>query len=155
MSATAIMPSAGLGTPETYLDTERQQGLFVSPIQSGVRNYAGASNLALNHFALKGIWWATQDSITPVGSEASITGSVQAAKVYLVLTSNQNVPRQVRVTLDGQPLPNAHAGADVKDGVVTVTGQRLYSLVSFPTAQRFTFTVHLPPGVYAYDFTFG
>jgi cytochrome c biogenesis protein CcdA/thiol-disulfide isomerase/thioredoxin len=157
MTATAIMPSAGLATPETYLNTQRQQG-FVAPIQSGVRNYGGPPtplNLGPNRFALKGIWWATQDSITPVGGESSITGEVQAAKVYLVLTSNGNVPRQGRVLLDGRPLPNAHAGADVNNGVFTVAGQRLYSLISFPTAQQFTFTVQLPPGVYAYDFTFG
>jgi thiol-disulfide isomerase/thioredoxin len=154
MTASAIMPSAGLGTPETYLDTQRQQG-FVAPIQSGVRRYAGASNVPLNHFALGGIWWATQESIKSVGGVSSITGTVQAAKVYLVLTSNGNVPRQGRVLLDGQPLPAAHAGADVKNGTVTVTGQRLYSLISFPNAQQFTFTVQLPPGVTAYDFTFG
>ena len=80
---------------------------------------------------------------------------MQAAHVYLVLTSAGNVPRQGRVLLDGQPIPNAHAGADVKNGLLTVTGERLYSLVSFPTAQQFTFTVQLPPGVSAYDFTFG
>ncbi len=154
MTASAIMPSAGLGTLETYLDTQRQAN-FVAPIQSGVRNYAGTAALGLNQFELKGIWWATQESITPVGGESSITARVQAAKVYLVLTSNGNVPRQGRVLLDGQPLPNAHAGADVKNGVVTVTGQRLYSLISFPDAQQFTFTVQLPPGVSAYDFTFG
>jgi cytochrome c biogenesis protein CcdA/thiol-disulfide isomerase/thioredoxin len=153
MTATAIMPSAGLGTPETYLDDQRQQG-FVTPIESGVRTYHGGS-IGLNKFALNGIWWATSESIMPVGGEASITGAVQAAKVYLVLTSAGNVPRQGRVLLDGQPIPSAHAGADVKNGVVTVTGQRLYSLVSFPTAQDFTFTVQLPPGVSAYDFTFG
>ncbi|HUA43729.1 MAG TPA: cytochrome c biogenesis protein CcdA [Solirubrobacteraceae bacterium] len=154
MTATAIMASAGLGTPETYLDTQRQQG-FVTPIESGVRNYQGAKSVGLNQFALKGIWWATSESLTPVGGTSSITGGVQAAKVYLVLTSSQNVPRKGRVLLDGQPLPNAHAGADVKNGVLTVTGERLYSLISFPTAQDFTFTVQLPPGVYAYDFTFG
>jgi len=153
MTATAIMPSAGLGTPETYLDDQRQQG-FVNPIESGVRTYHGGS-VGLNKFALNGIWWATSESIMPVGGEASITGAVQAAKVYLVLTSAGNVPRQGRVLLDGQPIPSAHAGTDVKNGVVTVTGQRLYSLVSFPTAQDFTFTVQLPPGVSAYDFTFG
>jgi cytochrome c biogenesis protein CcdA/thiol-disulfide isomerase/thioredoxin len=153
MTATAIMPSAGLGTPETYLDDQRQQG-FVNPIESGVRTYHGGS-VGLNKFALNGIWWATSESIMPVGGEASITGAVQAAKVYLVLTSVGNVPRQGRVLLDGQPIPSAHAGADVKNGIVTVTGQRLYSLVSFPTAQDFTFTVQLPPGVSAYDFTFG
>ena len=154
MTASAIMSSAGLGTPETYLDDQRSQG-FATPIQSGVRRYTGSSNVGLNQFSLKGIWWATSESLMPVGGTASITGGVQAAKVYLVLTSNGNVPRQGRVLLDGRPIPNAHAGADVKNGVLTVTGERLYSLVSFPTAQQFTFTVELPPGVSAYDFTFG
>jgi cytochrome c biogenesis protein CcdA/thiol-disulfide isomerase/thioredoxin len=155
MTATAIMASAGLGTPETYLDTQRQQG-FVTPLYSGNREYPGASGgLNLNQFALKGPWDASPESIAAVGAGASVSGAVQAAKVYLVLTSVGNVPRQGRVLLDGQPIPNAHAGTDVKNGVVTVTGQRLYSLVSFPTAQDFTFTVQLPAGVSAYDFTFG
>jgi len=155
MTATAIMASAGLGTPETYLDTQRQQGI-VTKLFAGNRNYPGApGGLSLNQFALKGPWDATSESITAVGSGASVTGAVQAAKVYLVLTSAGNVPRQGRVLLDGQPIPNAHAGADVHNGVVTVTGERLYSLVSFPAAQQFSFTVELPPGVSAYDFTFG
>ena len=155
MTATAIMASAGLGTAETYLDTQPRQQNFASKLVSGNHDYPGASSLSLNQFALKGPWNASQESITVEGSGASISGAVQAAKVYLVLTSAGNVPRQGRVLLDGQPIPNAHAGADVKDGVLTVTGERLYSLVSFPTAQQFTFTVQLPPGVSAYDFTFG
>ncbi|HJS93142.1 MAG TPA: cytochrome c biogenesis protein CcdA [Solirubrobacteraceae bacterium] len=155
MTASAIMASAGLGTPETYLDTQRQNG-FVEPIHPGLRQYPGVTgSLPLNHFALKGAWNASSESIEPAASGASITGTVQAAKVYLVLTSKGNVPRQARILLDGQPLPSAHAGADVKSGVVTVTGQRLYSLISFPNAQQFTFTIQLPPGVSAYDFTFG
>ncbi len=156
MTATAIMPSSGLGTPETYLDdTQRTQG-FVTKLLAGNREYPGASGpLSINQFALKGPWDATSESITAVGSGASITGAVQAAKVYLVLTSAGNVPREGRVLLDGQPIPNAHAGTDVRNGVVTVTGQRLYNLISFADAQQFTFTVQLPPGVSAYDFTFG
>ncbi len=155
MTATAIMASAGLGTAETYLDTQPRQQNFASKLVSGNHDYPGASSLSLNQFALKGPWNASQESITVEGSGASISGAVQAAKVYLVLTSAGNVPRQGRVLLDGQPIPNAHAGADVKNGLLTVTGERLYSLVSFPTAQQFTFTVQLPPGVSAYDFTFG
>jgi cytochrome c biogenesis protein CcdA/thiol-disulfide isomerase/thioredoxin len=155
MTASAIMPSAGLGTLETYLDTQRQQN-FLEPLRSGIREYPGVTgSLSLNHFALKGAWNASTESITSAASGASITGTVQAAKVYLVLTSKGDVPRQCRVLLDGQPIPSAHAGADVKNGVVTITGQRLYSLVSFPAAEQFTFTVQLPPGVSAYDFTFG
>jgi hypothetical protein len=38
---------------------------------------------------------------------------------------------------------------------VTVTGQRLYSLVSLPYAQQHSLTLEVPPGVSAYDFTFG
>jgi cytochrome c biogenesis protein CcdA/thiol-disulfide isomerase/thioredoxin len=155
MTATAIMASAGLGTAETYLDTQPRQQNFASKLVNGNHDYPGASSLSLNQFALKGPWNASQESITVEGSGASVSGAVQAAHVYLVLTSAGNVPRQGRVLLDGQPIPNAHAGADVKNGLLTVTGERLYSLVSFPTAQQFTFTVQLPPGVSAYDFTFG
>jgi len=155
MTASAIMASAGLGTPETYLDTQPRQQDFATKLFAGNRDYPGASSLSLNQFALKGPWNASQESITAEGSGASISGAVQAAHVYLVLTSSGNVPRQGRVLLDGHPIPNAHAGTDVKNGVLTVTGERLYSLVSFPTAQQFTFTVQLPPGVSAYDFTFG
>jgi len=150
------MASAGIGTPETYLDTQPRQQDFVTKLFAGNRDYPGAPGaLGLNQFALKGPWDASSESITAVGAGASVSGAVQAAKVYLVLTSAGNVPRQGRVLLDGKPIPNAHAGADVHNGVVTITGQRLYSLVSFPAALQFSFTVQLPPGVSAYDFTFG
>jgi hypothetical protein len=43
----------------------------------------------------------------------------------------------------------------VHDGVVTALGQRLYNLVSLPTDEQHLLTVQLPPGVQAYDFTFG
>jgi cytochrome c biogenesis protein CcdA/thiol-disulfide isomerase/thioredoxin len=154
MTASAIIPSSGLGTPETYLNTQRESG-FTTSFHNGVSDYHAPSSLNVNQFALGGAWEASSESITPAASGASISGAVQAAKVYLVLTSAGNVPRQGRVLLDGRPLPNAHAGADVKNGVLTVTGERLYSLISFPTAEQFAFTVQLPPGVTAYDFTFG
>ena len=57
--------------------------------------------------------------------------------------------------LDGKPIAASQAGADVHDGRVTVRGQRLYSLVSAPGDETATLTVKLPPGVSAYDFTFG
>ena len=105
MTASAIMASAGLGTPETYLDPQR-----AARVREGDRAPASASTrarpvLALNHFALKGPWNASSESITADAAGASISGAVQAAKVYLVLTSAGNVPRQARVLLDGQPSP--------------------------------------------------
>jgi hypothetical protein len=59
------------------------------------------------------------------------------------------------VLLDGHPISDNQSGADVRNGVVTVRGQRLYSLVSLPNDQPHVLTVELPPGVSAYDFTFG
>ena len=71
------------------------------------------------------------------------------------MTSAGNVPRHCRVLLDGKPITAAQAGSDVHDGIVTVRGQRLYSLVSAHYDETATITIQTPPGVSAYDFTFG
>ncbi len=154
MTATAIVPSAGLNTPETYLDDQRAQG-FAQPVRPGVNFYAGVRNPALNEFALHGAWRVSDESATPAATGAAVEAGFQAAHVYLVLTSAGDTPRQVRILLDGRPIGARAAGADVHGGVVTVTGQRLYSLVSLPSAQQHALTVEVPQGVSAYDFTFG
>ncbi len=154
MTARAIMPSGQLGTPETYLDPQRAQG-FVVPPQAGLHRYPGADQLQINQFALAGPWRIGNEAATALAPGASIEGAVQAAKVYLVMTSAGNAPRRVQVLLDGRPIPAAAAGADVHNAFVTVSGQRLYSLVAFPGDRQFRFTVKLPAGVSAYDFTFG
>jgi cytochrome c biogenesis protein CcdA/thiol-disulfide isomerase/thioredoxin len=156
MTAHAILPSKELGTPETYLNPQRAQGFDKTP-ELGVHSYPGVSlaDFNLNEFALKGTFDTTSQSITPVSSGASITGGVQAQHVYLVMTSAQNKPRTGEVLLEGKPIPNQDAGTDVHNGRFTVSGQRLYSLVSFPEDEQAVVTVEIPPGVSAYDFTFG
>jgi thiol-disulfide isomerase/thioredoxin len=150
----AIMPSAGLGTPETYLDDHRSQG-FAQPLQSGTHSYPGVGQPAVNQFALRGTWNVSSESATPISSPGAIQAGFQAARVYLVLTSAGETPRRVEVQLDGHPIPAGQAGADVHQGAVTVRGQRLYSLVALPGDQQHALTVLVPPGVSAYDFTFG
>ena len=71
------------------------------------------------------------------------------------MTSNDNTTRTARVLVNGKPIPAAEAGSDVHNGLVTVQGQRLYSLISLPSDQQQTFTIQIPPGISAYDFTFG
>ncbi len=154
MTAKAILPSASEATPETYLNSQRSEG-FAMPLAPGVRFYPGSSHLAPNEFALRGSWRVTSQSASPVARGAAIEARFQAAKVYLVLTSAGDIPRRARVLLDGHPISDDESGADVSNGVVTVRGQRLYSLVSLPSAQAHALTVGLPPGVSAYDFTFG
>jgi cytochrome c biogenesis protein CcdA/thiol-disulfide isomerase/thioredoxin len=156
MTAHAIMPSADLQTPETYLDPERAApGQFAQSLRPGVHFYPGVLDPVLNEFGLHGTWKVSSEDVTPVSSGASITGRFQAAHVYLVMTSAGSVPRRARVLLDGRPIAPAAAGADVRNGWVTVRAQRLYALVSLPADAQRTLTVEIPPGISAYDFTFG
>jgi hypothetical protein len=60
------------------------------------------------------------------------------------MTSAGKAPRRVHVLLDGRP-----------HGAVTVLGQQLYTLVSLRGDEQHVVTVDVPPGVSAYDFTFG
>jgi cytochrome c biogenesis protein CcdA/thiol-disulfide isomerase/thioredoxin len=154
ITAQAMMPSSGLATPETYLDSQRAQA-FAQPLQSGTHFYPGITYPTVNQFGLHGTWKISSQSATPTSAGAWIIGRFQAAHAYLVLTSAGNLPRTVLVRLDGRPISTKVAGADVHDGRVTVRGQRLYSLVSLPTAQQHTLTLDVPPGVSAYSFTFG
>jgi cytochrome c biogenesis protein CcdA/thiol-disulfide isomerase/thioredoxin len=155
MSAHAVIPSANLGTPETYLNPQRAQG-FEQPLTPGVSTYRANSDLELNEFALSGKWSVGSESITPISSGAEIEGGVQARDVYLVMTSAGNVPRSGRVLIGGDPIPAADRGTDVRPGgYFTVSAQRLYNLVKLSADAQMLLTVQLPPGVSAYDFTFG
>ena len=49
----------------------------------------------------------------------------------------------------------SEAGADVRGGRVTVTGERLYRLVELDHVEDRRLTLRLPPGVSGYAFTFG
>jgi cytochrome c biogenesis protein CcdA/thiol-disulfide isomerase/thioredoxin len=154
MSAHAIIPSTRLATPETYLNSERNQG-FAEPLRTGTHSYPPVVNPPVNGFGLTGTWNVSSQSATAVLPGASITARFQAQHVYLVLTSAANVPRTAQVLLDGRPITAGDAGADVHNGLVSVRGQRLYSLVSLPSDEQRTLKIELPPGVSAYDFTFG
>ena len=147
MTAHAITPSDSIASNETYLNPKQFDAYgqsFAQPIQAGTHTYTATEPLGPNAWELHGVWNATDESVTPIGGAATISGGFQAAKVYLVMTSAGGVQRQVQVLLDGKPL-----------GSVTVVGQRLYTLVSLPGDQQHTVTVQVPPGVSAYDFTFG
>jgi len=154
MTATAVMPSADVATPETYLNPDRP-GTWVQPLQPGVHFYAGVIDPHLNEFALHGTWSVNSEAAMPVRPGALIEARFQAANVYLVLTSAGGVPRHVGVLLDGRPISAADAGADVHGGLTTVRGQRLYSLIALRGDEQHDLTVQVPPGVSAYDFTFG
>jgi cytochrome c biogenesis protein CcdA/thiol-disulfide isomerase/thioredoxin len=150
----AIAPSLE-ATPETYLGTARAQG-WVNVPKAGVHDYGAppAGDLPLNEFAYSGTWnIAAQPALAMAG--AGIDAEVQAKNVYLVLASKDHRPRRMQVLLDGHPISAAQAGADVHNGSVTVTDERLYSLVSLSSNQRHRLSLRLASGITGYSFTFG
>jgi cytochrome c biogenesis protein CcdA/thiol-disulfide isomerase/thioredoxin len=149
-----VVPSQE-ATPETYLGTARGQGWVNGPV-AGVHNYGTGhpGPLEVNEFAFSGTWHTAAQPVTAI-SGAGIDVEFQAKNVYLVLSSTAGSSGQVQVLLDGRPIPAADAGADVHDGVVTVKGERLYTLASLPRNERHRLSLRLAPGVTGYAFTFG
>jgi cytochrome c biogenesis protein CcdA/thiol-disulfide isomerase/thioredoxin len=152
---TDVIAPSEVATPETYLGTARAQGWRVAP-KGGVHDYGAGvpAQLGLNEFAYSGTWNIAEQPATAM-SGAGIDLQFEAKNVYLVLSSAGESPRQVQVLLDGKPISARDSGADVHHGAVTVTGQRLYSLVSLPGDQEHRLSLRFAPGVSGYAFTFG
>jgi cytochrome c biogenesis protein CcdA/thiol-disulfide isomerase/thioredoxin len=152
--AHGIEASKRLTTPETYLGAARAER-FVNPMLSpGLHDFgADGPSPPLNEFAYRGRWRIGLDSATAAAG-ASLDLRFGARRVYLVLGSSGR-ERRMRVLLDGRPIAAADAGADVRDDIVTISGQRLYSLVDLPRAERHLLTLVPEAGTSGYAFTFG
>jgi cytochrome c biogenesis protein CcdA/thiol-disulfide isomerase/thioredoxin len=143
-----------LATPETYVGTNRALGYVNGPVK-GTHDYgAPPSSLGLNQFALGGVWDDTKEFGAAVRN-ASISLEFQAQRVYVVLSPPRGHSGLVQVLLNGKPIRSDAAGDDVRGGVVTVDGQRLYNIVKLPHPGNGLLTLRLQNGVSAYSFTFG
>jgi cytochrome c biogenesis protein CcdA/thiol-disulfide isomerase/thioredoxin len=148
----AEQPSAGLTTPESYLGGARADRFVNGPF-SGAHRYALPAALPPDHLAYGGRWRITGDSATALQG-AKLKLAFGARRVFLVLGSPQaQLPLQV--LLDGEPIPDRLAGADVRGGAATIGAQRLYKLVDLPRVERHVLTLRFSPGISGYAFTFG
>jgi thiol-disulfide isomerase/thioredoxin len=148
----AVAPSPGVTTPETYLGAARAER-FTNPMLSpGPHDFGSPPSPGENEFAYSGRWRISLESATAAGGSLDL--SFGARRVYLVLGSPGH-DRDVRVLLDGKPIPARLAGSDVHDGALTVSSQRLYSLVDLPRVETHTLRLVPDDGVMGYAFTFG
>jgi thiol-disulfide isomerase/thioredoxin len=148
----AIAPSTGVTTPETYLGAARAER-FVNPqLSPGAHDFGDPPAPPLNETAYRGRWRITLESATAAGGSFQL--HFGARRVYMVLGSPGRV-RHMRVLLDGRPIPASLAGADVHNGSVAVSAQRLYELVDLPKVEDHMLTLEPEPGVTGYSFTFG
>jgi cytochrome c biogenesis protein CcdA/thiol-disulfide isomerase/thioredoxin len=149
----AQTPSPGLTTPESYLGGARADRFVNGPRPGAHRYTLPAGQLPDDHLAYGGRWRITAESATALGG-STLKLAFGARRVFLVLGSPQgSLP--LRVLLDGKPIPDRLAGADVHGGVATIDAQRLYRLVNLPRVERHTLTLRFAPGISGYAFTFG
>jgi Thioredoxin like C-terminal domain len=134
-------------TPETYIGTDRAdrtQWVGGAPNPT-ITHYAGARADELNasQFALQGPWRIDGEHAV-AGHGATLKADVQARRAYLVLSPGDNRSRRLDVLVDGKPYRT-----------ITVTAQKLYTLVDLPQARTFYLTLRFQPGLSGFAFTFG
>jgi thiol-disulfide isomerase/thioredoxin len=153
----AVVETVGhRATPETYLGSARAKGFSPVGPRPGTHDYTALApaKLPQSVFSLGGRWRVDRESARAVRG-ATISARVVGRAVYLVLSSEGGRPRHLRVELDGRPIAPRAAGDDVRDGVLTVRGQRLYDLVKLASAGEHVLTLRFDAGVSGFAFTFG
>ncbi len=146
-------------SPETYLGSKRMQFYYPSgSIGNGDKTFTLSNDLTLNSFSLGGEW-DINDETAVTGSNAVLNYHFIADKVFIILRPGKNPPNtaSVKVFLDGSPIDPKISGEDVKNGILTIDSDKLYSLVDLhgnikDHVLRLEFQ---KPGVEAYTFTFG
>lgn len=148
---------SGVKSPETYFGAARNEFLANgSPSTSGEQNLSTPASVVLNELYLVGDWDFFDQYATNIAAGAKIIYQYDSAKVYFV-ASGVASGTTVRVLQDGKLVSAAVGGSDVKDGILTVTGSRLYNIINNPDGVG-VHTLELitnSPGLQAFTFTFG
>jgi thiol-disulfide isomerase/thioredoxin len=149
-----------LKSPETYAGYDRTVG-FSSP-GGAARNkssiYALPADLKLNHWAISGDWTLKKESAISNRTNGRVAFRFHARDLHIVMgPAAPGTSIQYRVLLDGKPPGAAHGGDVDKEGIGTLTQQRLYQLIrqSKPIADRQFEIEFQEPGAEVFCFTFG
>ncbi|MFZ2886554.1 MAG: redoxin domain-containing protein [Minisyncoccia bacterium] len=154
----AALASAQIGegqnfarSPETYFGSLRNEN-FASgrPGMTGVQSFEKPATPELNALYLAGEW-DIQPEHAEARADASVIFRYSAKEVYLVATSDKDV--RVRILQDG--VPGARGGDVDEEGYLTVREDRLYHILSNPSAGEHVLEIIAPPGLRVFAFTFG
>jgi len=143
-------------TPETYLGTARAENFAGDQAEKTNQSFIYTYPTAISDdgWALKGLWWVYPDKIVSGAAGAAIKLHFNAGKVYAVMGAPHGKVA-VDVLLNDKKLVSEQ-GSDVTNGQVTVTGNRLYSLVQFKQFGNGTLELIAEgEGLEVYTFTFG
>jgi thiol-disulfide isomerase/thioredoxin len=148
----------GAVTPETYLGLQRG----TAGAQPGVANYPPTGDAALDQPKLEGSWFGDDEDVVSAASGAAIVIRYHAREVNLVMATAApaGASVDVRVELDGRPLPAADRTSDTMvdaegNTFVRVHASDLYRLVLGTAIETHTLRLTAEvPDVKAFVFTF-
>lgn len=146
-------------TPELYLGYERMQ-YFTSPQEikpNEVADYTVPKIIPVHYFAFNGKWRTTQEYAAPTKG-SSLVLNFTAQEVFLVIHQSElnKEKGKIRVYLDDELVSVNTAGADVRNGIVTIDTNRLYKLIKLSKQETHLLKLEfITDGVEVYAFTFG
>lgn len=152
-SIVGSVPIAKDRTPETYLGYGRSDRFSgPTPLQPDIPSIyeLPVDALALDHWALEGVWTVGYQSAIPESGSA-ISFHFEAAEVYLVMNPLPGEPAGAFVTIDGQPAD----GADVQTGVLSLEEDKLYRIFGTTGPTTGTIRIEFDGRAEVYAFTFG
>ena len=158
-TGTSTMPdyTVEAESPETYFGAMRNDyfGNGV-PELTGDSAYTEPASLQPDLFYLGGKWHIDQQYAENQTASTTLSFVFTATNVNLVAASADGTPVTATVLIDGRSIPNTWAGTEVKNGILTITGSRLYDLYNNPTLGRHRIDIIFDkPGAQVYTFTFG
>jgi len=161
--ATTSLPSVyqvNAASPETYFGAMRNEyfgngtsGAVSTQVYPALNE---STQLSPNMFYLGGTWDIEQEYAQNISASSTISYVFTAGDMYMVAASANGTAVIATILIDGQPIPPQWQGADVKNGILTITGSRLYSLYSNSiVGQHRIDIIFNKAGAQAYTFTFG
>jgi thiol-disulfide isomerase/thioredoxin len=104
-------------------------------------------------FFLDGRWLASEEYIEAAEDGAKLVLPFVSRDVFFVAAASS--PVEVRLLLDGKPVPAAVRGSDAPGGLVRVSSSDLYRLMHLPAVDTHQLTLIANKGFRLFTFTFG
>ena len=102
-------------------------------------------------FYLDGQWKNFEDRMKLVSENGKIVLPYFAKSVNIVASGES----ELQIFLDGNPITIENAGNDVQDGMIHISNDRLYNIISSDKADLHTLTITATSDFEIYTFTFG
>ena len=143
-------------TPELYFGYNFAAGRNYLGNSEGFKpeqivTYSLPEKLTQDNFYLEGQWKNFDDRMKLVSENGKITLPYFAKSVNIVAANESDL----QILLDGKPVTPENAGTEVQNGMVHISVDRLYNVISNRDAGAHTLTLVAKPGFEIYTFTFG